>query len=192
MSIKSSKKLDNVVVLGASAGGIHALKTLFQHLPQTINYTIVVVLHRLANVESKLSSLLQVYTQIPVVEVGDKEPVESGKIYLAPSNYHLLFDEDLEFSLDSSERVNYSRPSIDVCFTSLANTFGKNATAVLLTGANNDGAVGLKSVFENGGRCIVQNPDSAQVYVMPKSGLTLVPNADVMHLEEIAEFLKNL
>lgn len=192
MNTEFSRKPDKVVALGASAGGIHALKTLFQKLPATINFTLVVVIHRLANVESKLNSLLQIYTEIPVVEVSDKEPIQIGKIYLAPSNYHLLFDEDLEFSLDSSERINYSRPSIDVCFSSLANAFGKKATAILLTGANNDGAMGLKSVSENGGACIVQNPDSAHVSVMPKSGLTLVPNATVLHLEEIAEFLKNL
>jgi two-component system chemotaxis response regulator CheB len=188
----SLKKTSRIVVIGASAGGIHALKTLLGAFPSNTSHVFVIVLHRLKNVESRLDSLFRHYTDIPIVEVEDKQVIEPNHIYLAPANYHLLFEDNGTFALDVSERINYSRPSIDVSFNSLANIYGKRAIAILLTGANQDGALGLKNVFESGGDCLVQNPDTAQVAIMPRSGLEQVPNAQRLHLEEIAEFIQKL
>lgn len=192
MSTRSSRSPDKIIVLGASAGGVHALKTIVRDLSPGLNHAIILVIHRLKNVNSRLDSLIQGFTELPVSEVEDKEDILGGHIYLCPSNYHLLLEPDYTFSLSVSERVNFSRPSIDVSFVSLAEAFGSAGVAILLTGANADGAQGLYAMRELGGTCVVQNPNTAQVSIMPKAGLEAVPDATVLHLEQIADFINQL
>ncbi len=192
MNTRSFKRPNKVIVIGASAGGVHALKTLVSQLSPDFPHAVIVVLHRLKNVTSRLDVLLQSFTRIPVSEVEDKEDVLAGRLYLCPANYHLLLEPDYTFSLSVSEKVNFSRPSIDVSFVSLAEAFGKKGIGVLLTGANQDGAEGLLALYEKGGRVVIQNPETAQVAVMPKAGVARVPKATVLHLEEIPDFISNL
>lgn len=192
MSIESTRKPSKYVVLGASAGGVHALKIILKGLSTDFDGAVVLVMHRLKNVESRLDALFQTFTKLPVLEVDDKQEILPATVYLAPSNYHLLTEETGSFALSVSERVNFSRPSIDVTFVSMAEAFGNKVTAVLLTGANEDGARGLSVVEELGGTCIVQNTTTAQVAVMPRAGLAAVPKAKELHLEEIVAYINQL
>jgi two-component system chemotaxis response regulator CheB len=112
------------------------------------------------------------------------------KIYIAPSDYHLLFENTKSVSLDSSEKMNYSRPSIDVTFRSAAEVFGSKMIAVLLSGANADGVEGLKYVKNNAGKVWIQNPDTAQVDYMPRMGIQSGVSDIIFYPEELAQLLK--
>ena len=152
---------------------------------------IVVVLHRLKNVQSKLEDVLQLSSKIPVKEAEDKQPIKPNTIYLAPGNYHLLVERDHSFSLSVSEKVNFSRPSIDVTFISVGEVYGENALGIVLTGANPDGANGLQFIADNGGEAIVQDITEAQVSVMPQSALMVTPGARELKLQEIGKYINS-
>ena len=123
-----------------------------------------------------------------VVEVDDKHPIAPGHVYVAPSNYHLLVDRGF-FSLNTDAPVRYSRPSIDVTFASVADEYGRASIGIVLTGANEDGALGLKRISDRGGYTIVQDPETAEGPVMPRAALRMVPRARVLPLERIATHL---
>jgi two-component system chemotaxis response regulator CheB len=118
-----------------------------------------------------LEELLSSRTNIPVKEVEDKETIKKGTIYLAPGDYHLLLENEILFSLDTSERVNYCRPSIDVTFQSASDVFGASLIGILLSGANVDGTAGLQTISGNGGYTIVQDPATAEVSYMPANAI---------------------
>lgn len=178
-----------VVVVGASAGGLHALRTLVGGLPEDFGLPVVVVQHR-AKESELLCELLQECTRIPVQEVVDKMDMGPG-VFVGPPDYHLLVDEGY-FTLTCDEPVRYSRPSIDVMFESAVDTYGMDVVGVVLTGANADGARGLRRVADAGGHSVVQDPDTAEVRVMPRSALKAVPDACVLPLEEIAAHLAGI
>ena len=177
-----------IVVVGASWGGLAALSCLIGGLPVDFGAPVTVVQHRSRHADNLLASLLQDVTQLPVVEVEDKEPLEPGSIYIAPANYHMLF-ENGHLSLTTDPLVRYSRPSIDVTFISAADTYLRSTIGVVLTGANDDGARGLRHIVDRGGRAIVQDPATAESPVMPHAAQRAVPEADVVPLERIAEHL---
>lgn len=156
-----------LVAIGGSAGSLDALLKIIGNpqLPTSLFY--VIVIHRKTDHSSILSELLGSRTHLFVREVEDKEMIRSGTIYVAPPDYHLLIENEKEFSLDSSEKVHHSRPSIDVCFESIAQVFGKSVIGILLSGANADGAEGLKVIRNCGGFTMVQNPQHADVSYMP-------------------------
>ncbi len=178
-----------VVVVGASAGGLHALRTLVSGLPADFGIPIVVVQHR-AKESELLCELLQECTRVPVQEVVDKMDFGPG-VFVGPPDYHLLVDDGY-FSLTTDEPVRYSRPSIDVMFESAVDTFGMDVVGVVLTGANADGARGLRRVADAGGHAVVQDPETAEVRVMPRSAAKAVPEACVLPLEEIAGHLARI
>jgi len=126
---------------------------------------------------------------VDVREAEDKEPLEAGTVYFAPPDYHLLVELDRRLSLSSEEPVLYSRPSIDVLFESAADAYGSGLVGVVLTGANSDGARGLRAVRDAGGVALVQRPDQAQVAAMPQAALDACPGAVPLSLDEIASFL---
>ena len=169
-----------------------ALKNFLPMLKPTFPYSILIVIHRLKNVDSRLEKLLQSYTPIDVYEVFDKMPYTNGNIYLAPADYHTLIERNYTFSLSVSELVNYSRPSIDEAFFSYAEVFRKNCIGILLTGANADGSEGLQSILEFGGTAIVQDPEEAAVPYMPLAGLSKNPEALKLNLKEIADYINVL
>jgi two-component system chemotaxis response regulator CheB len=120
-----------------------------------------------------------------VCDVEDKAPIVGGNIYVAPADYHLLVDHG-QFSLSTEEAVLFSRPSIDVTFTSVADAYGPRAVGVVLTGANADGAQGLRRIFDRGGLAFVQRPETAESATMPAAAIRAVPGARALTIPEIA------
>lgn len=177
-----------IVVVGTSWGGLSALSTVISGLPATFALPIVVVQHRSPDAKGFLAELLQTRTGLCVVEVDDKRPIVAGHVYVAPPNYHLLMDRGF-FSLTTDAPVRYSRPSIDVTFISAADEYGRRTIGVVLTGANEDGALGLKRIADRGGYAIIQDPDTAEGPMMPRAALRAVPKARVIRLDRIASQL---
>ena len=180
-----------LVVVGASWGGLNALSHLFKAMPEEFGVPIVVVQHRSRNADNLLASLLQDVTALRVVDVEDKEPLEPHSVYIAPANYHLLV-EDGHLSLTTDPLVRFSRPSIDVTFTSAGDTYRKTLVGVVLTGANDDGSRGLRHIVNRGGKGIVQDPKTAESPTMPAAAVRAVPEAEVIPLEKIAPRLVEL
>jgi two-component system chemotaxis response regulator CheB len=180
-----------LVVIGASLGGLNALKTVLSALPPDFPCPIVVVQHREKTTEDLLTGLLETVCALPVAETEDKEPVAWGRVYLAPVNYHLLVEEG-HFALSVDGPVNHTRPSIDVLFESAAEAYGERVVGVILTGANEDGARGLAAVKENGGIAVVQDPSTAEAPRMPEAALAAVTADAVLPLEAIGPFLTRL
>jgi two-component system, chemotaxis family, protein-glutamate methylesterase/glutaminase len=180
------------VVIGASAGALEALSIILPALPAGYALPVFVVVHLPPDKRSILADLFQAKCRIPVREAEDKEPIRGGTIYFAAPNYHLLVEMDRCVSLSSDEPVLFSRPSIDVLFESAADAYGPALIAVILTGANEDGAQGLKAVAEAGGVTIVQDPANAFASAMPAAAKMACPDARVLSLEEIAGYLQEV
>ena len=181
-----------MLVIGGSAGSIEVLLKILPLIKHDLTIALVIVLHRKSSTDSSLSDLFSTRTAIPAKEVEDKERVQPGTIYLAPADYHLLFEKNYSFSLDFSEKVNYSRPSIDVAFESASDIFGAGLTCLLLSGANADGVKGMKIAKHNGGQLAVQDPRTADSSYMPQHAL-LENDVDViLSVEEIAPFINTL
>ncbi len=176
----------DVIVVGASLGGLRALRTLVSGLPAGFGPTIAIVQHRGKDSEL-LCELLQDCSALPVAEALDKQPMEPG-VFVAPPGYHLIAERGY-FALSTDEPVQYSRPSIDVLFSSAADAYGATAAGVVLTGANADGAEGLHRIVERGGHAVVQDPDTAEARTMPAAALRRVPAAERLRLEQIASHL---
>lgn len=180
-----------LVVIGASWGGLHAVSTILAGLPRTFDTPVAIVQHRAKESDGLLVGLLQGVTTLRVTDVEDKEPILPGHVYVAPPDYHLLVDDDY-FSLSMDAAVRYSRPSIDVALASAADSCGAAAIGVLLTGANDDGARGLRHIVEKGGRALVQDPATAEVRTMPEAGIRALAGAprdrwSVAPLDQLAE-----
>lgn len=173
-----------LVVIGTSWGGLHALRCICAALPPAFPVPVVAVQHRHRNSDHLLEQLLQDTSAIPVSEAEDKEPMLPGHLYIAPPDYHLLV-EDGYFALSIDEPVRFSRPSIDVAFASAAASLGAGVVGVVLTGANADGAEGLRRIVQRGGRAIVQDPAGAESAIMPEAARRAVPGAEVLPLERI-------
>ncbi|MGH3071370.1 MAG: chemotaxis protein CheB [Gaiellaceae bacterium] len=188
-----SRPIDyELIAIGASWGGLHAVGTLLSGIPQELDQTIVVAQHRSAeSVRGVLESLLQRHIARPVSEPGDKDPVERAHVYVAPADYHLLVD-DGRFALSLEARVQYARPSIDVLFQSVADGYRERAIGIVLTGANADGAAGVAAIKRNGGVAIVQDPRTATRKAMPEAALAAAEADAVLPLEEIGPFLYGL
>ena len=180
-----------VIIISGSAGSLEVLMKILPRLNAIPAYALVIVLHRKSAEDSTLEELIALKTNIPVKEVEDKTPLRHGFVYVAPSDYHLLFEKNNLLSLDTSEKVNHSRPSIDVSFESAADVYGKNLTAILLSGANADGTEGLKAVKTAGGTVIVQDPDTAEIDFMPRHALINAGVDYVLDVEGIFRFLNS-
>ena len=192
MSVESAVLQDKAVVIGASAGGVDALSRILPTLPKDFPLPIFVVVHVPADKKSVLPELLQAKCQIKVCEAEDKEMIQGGTAYFAPPDYHLLVEQDGYLSLSSDDAVMYSRPSIDVLFESAADAYGENLIGIVLTGGNSDGSLGLKAVRNAGGVTVVQTPATAYATNMPQAALQACPDAEVMNLEHIAEYLQGV
>ena len=180
------------IVIGVSSGGMNALKVMFSFLPKDFNTPVIIVQHIGAHSDSHWIKLLNDKSNLPIKEADEKEKIENGKVYIAPPNYHLLIEKDRTFSLTIDERVNYSRPSIDVLFESAAEVYAAKLIGVILTGSNNDGTNGIKRVKECGGLAIIQNPETAESACMPKSAIAAIKPDYVLSLECITELLLTL
>ncbi len=180
------------VVIGASAGALDALSAILPALPKAFRLPVMVVVHVPAGKRSVLAELFQAKCRVQVKEADDKEPIIGGTVYFAPSDYHLLIESDKSLSLSSDEPVLFSRPSIDVLFESAADAYGAALVAVILTGANHDGAKGMMAVLDAGGRAIVQDPESAFASAMPQAAIEMCPAARIMSLGAIAAYLQEV
>jgi two-component system chemotaxis response regulator CheB len=180
------------VVIGASAGAFEALSIILPALPSDFALPVFVVVHLPSDKRSMLAELFQARCHLPVREAEDKEPIQGGTIYFAPPNYHLLVEVDRSVALSSDEPVLFSRPSIDVLFESAADAYGPALIAVVMTGANGDGAHGLKAIVEAGGRAIVQDPAGAFAPAMPEAAKAACPGARILSLNEIAVYLQEV
>lgn len=165
--ITSASVVSRLVLIGGSTGSIDVLARLLPALNVPLLFPVVIVIHRKNTADSTLAQVLGFKTTLPVREVEDKDPLQPGIIYLAPADYHLLFEPNGCFALDDSEKVNFSRPAIDVTFESAADVYGPAVVAVLLSGANADGVEGLRAIRKAGGVTVAQQPDTAQVGYMP-------------------------
>lgn len=177
-----------IVVVGTSWGGLAALRTIVGGLAAEFEIPMAIVQHRHKDSDSLLARFLQEHTQLQVCEIEDKQPICPGRVFVAPANYHLLVEQG-HFALSTEAPVRYSRPSIDVAMTSAAHAYGHRAVGIVLTGANADGAVGLRSIADSGGLAVVQDPASAEMEMMPVAALHSVPTARVFALDRIAAFL---
>jgi two-component system, chemotaxis family, protein-glutamate methylesterase/glutaminase len=180
------------VVIGASAGALEALSVILPALPAGFRLPLIVVVHVPPDKRSMLAELFQAKCRIPVREAEDKEPINPGTVYFAPSDYHLLVETGKSLSLSSDEPVLFSRPSIDVLFESAADAYGSALIAIILTGANQDGAKGMRAVSEAGGVALVQNPDGAFASAMPEAAIEICPGARVMSLDAITAYLQEV
>jgi two-component system chemotaxis response regulator CheB len=181
----------SVVGIGTSWGGLAAMTRLLGGLPGDFSLPVVVVQHRGKDSDRLLTELLQDATELRVCEAEDKEPLVPGTVHIAPANYHVLIDEGY-LSLTVEEPVRFSRPSIDVMFSSAADTYGAGAIGVVLTGANEDGARGLSHIVRRGGRALVQDPRTAEIPIMPVAAIKAVPSAEILPLEALAPRLIEL
>lgn len=180
------------IAIGASAGAVEALTRLLPALKPGFRVPIIVVVHLPADRRSAMADLFRAKCALEVREAEDKEAIVDGTIYFAPPDYHLLMEANKTFSLSCDPPVLYSRPSIDVMFESAAEAFGAGLVGIVLTGANGDGAIGLKAIIDAGGRGIVQTPSSAFSPAMPEAALRMSPSARSMSLEQIASYIAEI
>ncbi|CRM32380.1 MULTISPECIES: chemotaxis protein CheB [Pseudomonas] len=180
------------IVVGASAGGVEALLSIFGGLPDTFGLPIIAVLHLPDERRSQLAEVFARRLRIPVKEARDKESIEAGTLYFAGPGYHLSVEQDRSLSLSQEDRVHHSRPAIDFLFTSAADAYAKGLLAILLTGANQDGARGLAYVKQSGGTTVVQDPVEARIAVMPLAALALHTPDHILSLSRIGSLLASL
>ena len=190
--MKKKQQQFAAIVIGSSAGGIKALSTVLESLPQSFPLPIIIVQHLHPNSNGYLVHILSAKCALTVKQAEEKEQIQGGVVYLAPPNYHLLLEEDRTFSLSLEERVNFSRPSIDVLFESAVYAYRHQLIGIILTGANSDGSLGLKKIKQIGGYAIVQDPDTAEADAMPRSAIKVTSVDKILPLDEIGDFLLHL
>jgi two-component system chemotaxis response regulator CheB len=179
-----------VLLLGGSAGSFKILFHIVKTLPPDFGKTVIIIIHRKKNFFSEIEKLFGDHSRMHLREVCDKDPILNNTIYIAPANYHTLIENKKQFSLDVSESVWYSKPSIDVTFESAAETFKGQCTAILLSGANQDGAQGLLKLRNQGSLTIVQDPADAEMADMPKAALNINAADLILNVEDIYQFLQ--
>jgi two-component system chemotaxis response regulator CheB len=182
----------DVIVIGCSMGGLSALEKLIPALPPSFNIPIVVVQHIAPDADNYQVTFLDEKSSLVVKEVEEKEPIKPGTVYIAPPNFHVLLEQDASFTLTVDEKVNFSRPSIDVLFETAAECCKERTVGIILTGGNNDGARGLQKISRYGGLAIVQDPQDAEVDIMPLNALRLTKSAKRFYLKDLPSFLKSL
>ena len=181
----------DILLLGGSAGSFKLLFKIAQFLDADLNKAVIMVMHRKRNFASEVEKLFAQRSRMLVKEINDKDKVEKKTIYLAPANYHVLIEKDGSFALDVSEAVWFSKPSIDITFESAAEVYKDKCTAILLSGANQDGAAGLLKLRNAGSLTIAQNPEDAELPEMPREAINLNAVDYVLRTEEIMELLKS-
>ncbi len=181
----------SLLIIGGSAGSLAILLKLLPDLRSDLSFPLIVVLHRKSSSDSVLAHLFASKTALVVKEAEEKDIMVPGCIYIAPADYHLLVEKDHTLSLDFSEKVNFSRPSIDVTFETAAEAYQSRLTCMLLSGANGDGTEGLKVVKSFGGVVIVQNPQTAQVAYMPEQAIASVKADYIIDADKLAECINS-
>ncbi|SDJ37931.1 CheB methylesterase [Ferrimonas sediminum] len=180
------------IVIGVSAGGMAALERILPKLSRGFPLPVLIVQHIGAVADSYLPIHFSMRCELPVYEAEDKQPIEAGVIYFAPPNYHLMVERQHTLALSTEDRVNFSRPAVDVLFETAADAFGPGLVGVVLTGSNGDGAVGMVRIRQRGGLLVVQTPESAEAPQMPEAVLEHTEVDRLLPLDEIGNFLNSL
>lgn len=180
------------VIIGGSAGSFQVITKILNAIPKDFPVPLLLCLHRLKHIRSGFVEALSLKSNIPIEEPFDKETLKPGKAYLAPANYHMYVELSNRIALSTEETVNHSRPSIDLSFITAANAYREKLIGIILSGANKDGALGLKKVHDNGGIAIVQDPNECEVKTMTQSALQLTKVDFVYSTEQIISYMKKL
>jgi two-component system, chemotaxis family, protein-glutamate methylesterase/glutaminase len=180
------------IMIGGSAGSFQVVTKILYSLPKSFPLPLFLCLHRLKHVRSGFVEALSIKSNIPVIEPDDKEQIKPGKAYLAPANYHMYIELGNRIALSTEEAVNHSRPSIDLSFVSAANVYRDGLVGIILSGANRDGAFGIKKVKENKGYTIVQDPAECQVKTMTEASIKITNVDQIYKTEQIISFLQKL
>jgi len=181
-----------LIIIAGSAGSLQVILGIISAVGRDLPLPMLIVVHRNVDFASSLEELLSARTRATIKEVEEKEPIVPGTIYLAPADYHLLIEEDQTFSLDYSEKVNFSRPSIDVTFRCAADVYGKKLICVLLSGGNSDGVEGMVYVKQKGGVVVAQDPATADVPYMPQHAIVRMTVDFIVPAEDIPAFIRGL
>jgi two-component system, chemotaxis family, protein-glutamate methylesterase/glutaminase len=180
------------VVIGGSAGSFQGVIKILSQLPKNFPLPIIMALHRLKHVRHGFVEALSLKSVVPVTEPHDKESIKKGGVYLAPANYHMSVELGNYFAMSTEEMVNNSRPAIDITLGTCAYVYKDKLIGILLSGANKDGALGMKNIADKGGLTIVQDPSECMIDTMPKSALALTKIDHVLKVDQIVEFFKEL
>ncbi len=180
------------VVIGGSAGSFQGVVKILAQLPKGFPLPIIMCLHRLKHVRNGFVEALSIKSVVQVTEPNDKESIKKGNVYLAPANYHMSVELGNHFALSTEEMINNSRPSIDITLGTCAYAYKEKLIGILLSGANKDGALGMKYIHERGGLTIVQEPTECMIDTMPRSALAATQIDHVLKVEQIVQFLKDL
>jgi two-component system chemotaxis response regulator CheB len=180
------------VVIGGSAGSFQGMVKILAQLPKGFPLPIIMALHRLKHVRHGFVEALSLKSVVPVTEPFDKEHIKKGSIYLAPANYHMSVELGHYFALSTEEMVNNSRPAIDITLSTCAYVYKEKLIGILLSGANRDGAMGMKHIKDRGGLTIVQDPAECMIETMPKAALAVTQIDHILKVDQIVEFFKDL
>ncbi len=183
-------KAADLLLLGGSAGSFKLLFQVVKLLAPHLNKTVIIIIHRKKNFLSEIEKLFAENSRMLMREVADKDTLNKNTIYIAPANYHTLIETEGTFGLDVSEAVWFSKPSIDVTFESAAEVYGKRCLAILLSGANQDGAAGLLKLRESGATTIAQHPEDAEMDEMPQAAINIGAAEYILHTAEIFKLLQ--
>ncbi len=186
---KNQVNRGKLIIIGGSAGSLDVLMKILPNL-SSIAVPIVIVLHRKSGEDTMLEDIIAIKTKIPVHPVDDKVAILPGFIYVAPAGYHMLFENNFTISLDTSPLVNYSRPSIDVCFESASEVYGANLIGILLSGANNDGTEGLITIQNNLGKTVVQSPKTAEIAFMPENAISKMRPDHILDVAGLLQYIQ--
>jgi two-component system chemotaxis response regulator CheB len=189
--IKQRWANSRILLLGGSAGSFKLLFRLVKLLPENFNKTVIIIIHRKKNFFSEIEKLFAENSRMLLREISDKEPIMDNTIYIAPANYHALVENEGFFSLDVSDAVWYSKPSIDVTFESVAEVYKECVTAVLFSGANQDGAEGLLKLRQKGALTIAQHPQDAEMTEMPQAAIDIHAAEYILRTTEIFELFED-
>jgi two-component system chemotaxis response regulator CheB len=182
-----------MIVVGGSAGSLIVLLQIIKSLTEDFIVPLLIVVHRQRNNLSEFTRILAESNKNKrIVEPDDKEPIQKSTIYISPQNYHLLIEKDYTISLDYSEPIKFSRPSIDVTFESAATVYNERLVGVLLSGANSDGTAGLAAIVACGGTAIVQDPETAEFTAMPLSAIENISGVNVLSPTQIVTMINSL
>ncbi len=180
------------MIIGGSAGSFQVVTRILSSLPKYFPLPVLLCLHRLKHVRSGFVEALSLKSSIPVEEPYDKDQLKPSRAYLAPANYHMYIELANRIALSTEDPVNHSRPSIDLSFITAANAYRQKLIGIILSGANKDGAYGLKKVHDNGGVAIVQDPNECEVRTMTQSALQLTKVTHIFTSDQIIKYLLKL
>jgi len=190
-NITTRWRSSEILLIGGSAGSFRLIFKVVQFLPADLNKSVIIVMHRKRNFASEIEGLFARNSMMKLREIEDKDKITNNTIYVAPANYHVLIEGDKHFALDVSDPVWFSKPSIDITFESAAEIYKDKCTAILLSGANQDGAAGLLKLRNAGSLTIAQDPDDAELPEMPQEAINLKAADYVLNTAEIVELLRS-